>query len=143
MEYNGYFHYDDSEAPLMRVRYPREASVEAIEKAFEFFVEQSLRHGRVGYVVDMRELNPVTASAKIRRAFADHFEAHRAVIEPATVAEAMIHNNRLTQGLVTAVNWLAPRQFPSRSFTDYAKGSEWMRSRLVAEGLMPPDRRFA
>ncbi len=139
MEFNGYFYFDDSDAPLIRCRYPREATVEAIEKVFEFFVEQSLRYPRVAYVFDMRELNPVTASAKIRRAFADNYTANRVVIERATVAEALIHNNKLTQGLVTAVNWLAQRQYPSRSFTSYAKGLEWIRSCLEEEGIRPLD----
>ncbi|MEL6547020.1 MAG: STAS/SEC14 domain-containing protein [Myxococcota bacterium] len=128
------FLYDLSALPIVFVRYPKEASLEAIEQAFEFYVELSQKHRRVAYLFDLRDFNPVTASAKLRRAFADHYEANRSVIEPATVAEALVHSSTLVRGIVTAVNWLTVRAYPQRQFTDMDKARDWLLDQLARDG---------
>ncbi|MEM6532470.1 MAG: hypothetical protein AAF654_07590 [Myxococcota bacterium] len=126
--------FDVSEAPLVVVKYPRDASVEGLKTAFELYCEWSERYGRVGYVFDFRDFNPLTVSPLVRRTFADLYDLNRHVLEPATVSEALVHSSKLVSGLSTAINWLTSRPHPQRQFTNYYEAMRWVHSTLVQDG---------
>jgi hypothetical protein len=122
---------DAAEAPLILVTYPAVASIESVNALFAGFRRIAAEHGRVGWVVDMREFNPLSAPAPIRKAFADEYERCRRIIESATVCEARIFTSPMVRGIVTAVDWLLNRKYPMKTFAELEPAKAWVRGQLA------------
>lgn len=118
---------DQTEAPLFVFTYPSTATIEEIQRVFKIYSELSVRYSGIVWVVDLRLLNPLTMPASARRAFADEYEKARHIIEKATIGEARVVSSGLTQGVVTAVDWLTSRPYKKRNFTDMEQAKAWGR----------------
>lgn len=124
--------FDDSEAPLCRVIFPRHATVEAIDMMFQTYVAWAHKHKGIAYFIDMRAFNPLTAPPEIRRVFTEYFARHRKEIEGSTLVEARVVSSVLTQGILTAVDWVTKSTFPKRIFTDVHAAEKWLHKRIAA-----------
>lgn len=127
------FVVDEAEAPLIMLTYPATATEAEIGRLFETFESVCRRLRNIVWVIDMREFNPLTAPPKLRRVFADHYEKSRAVIERSTVAECRVVGSSLTQGVVTAVDWLVGRPYVTKNFTNLELAKNWARD-FIAKG---------
>lgn len=125
--------FDDSQAPLCRVIFPKYGSAEVVHALFATYVAWAHKHRTIGYLIDMRAFNPLTAPPAIRTLFAEQFAIHRELIESTTVAEARVVQSIMTQGVLTAVDWLTKAKFPRKIFTDADKAEQWLRKHVVQE----------
>ncbi|MEO1483271.1 MAG: STAS/SEC14 domain-containing protein [Myxococcota bacterium] len=117
---------DIEASPVIVVRYPDTVAVEDFEPLFRRFAEICGSVQRVGWVIDLRAFNPVTASATSRKAFTDAFKRYRHVIEPATVCEARVIESTLTRGIATAVDWMRAKKFEAKNFGDFDSAKAWV-----------------
>lgn len=63
--------FDDSAAPLIYVKFSWNVSETDVTTVFSEYMSVLNRHERVVWVVDMREINPLSISASVRRTYAD------------------------------------------------------------------------
>lgn len=124
------FIVDTAEAPIFVLTYPATATHEEITRLFDTFDAICRAHDSVVWVIDMRELNPLTTPPSVRKHFETEYEKHRTVIENATLAEARILGSSLTQAVVTAVDWVLGRPYKTKNFTDVEAAKRWARQLL-------------
>ncbi len=133
------FSIDESAAPLIVVTFPTAGSADDIPELFAAYHRIATQHPRVAWIVDLRAFNPILAPAKVRRAFADHYEQNRKVIEASAICEARIFGSSVMCGVVTAIDWLVGRAYPSKNFGTLVAARDWARSMLE----QPADRSTA
>lgn len=126
---------DESQWPLVVVTFPPSITIEGYRALFQQYVAMSRRGDKIGYLIDMRKFNPLTAPAAHRKAAADTFAENRDVLVKATVCEARVVGNSLTSGVLTAFDWLTGQKWPCANFTSMTEAERWVSARLRAAGV--------
>ncbi|APR87730.1 hypothetical protein A7982_13079 [Minicystis rosea] len=130
------FRIDESSWPLVVVTYPEATTGSQYRALFERYVELSKRGDKIGYLIDMRKFNPITAPAALRKIAADTFAEHRDVLVRATICEARVVESPVTRGVLTAFDWLTGQKWPCHNFTSMDEAERWVRARLAVRVSM-------
>lgn len=126
------FQVDESRWPLVVVTFPSVVTIEMYRALFQQYATLSFRGDKIGYLIDMRRFNPVTAPASLRKAAADVFAANREVLIKATACEARVVESTLTSGILTAFDWLTGQKWPCANFTTKPDAERWALAKLRA-----------
>lgn len=123
--------FDESELPILLVRYPREGGIGALEAAFEVYREVSRRSERVAYLLDMRRYDPIGQSAQTRRRAGELYERHAEELAKTAVCEARVVSNPVVKGVLVAFDWIkGDSLWPCRNFTDMDEARAWIAEQL-------------
>ncbi|MFT3770993.1 MAG: hypothetical protein QM820_36715 [Minicystis sp.] len=128
------FQVDESRWPLVVVTYPAVIEMERYRRLFRQYASMSRRGDKIGYLIDMRSFNPLTAPAALRKAAAETFAENRKVLLEATLCEARVVENSLTSGILTAFDWLTGQKWPCANFTTMPDAERWVLGKLHAAG---------
>jgi hypothetical protein len=94
-------------------------------------------HVHVGLLADAR--CGVYADTRTRQRVAQAFARVAAVLsEHHSVAHAVVTNNALTRGALTAVLWLFSPPWPIRVFTSMSEADSWLRDSFTARRVSAP-----
>jgi hypothetical protein len=125
------YQVDETRWPLVVVTFPPAFTAEKYGELHQKYAAMSRRPGaRIGYLIDMRQFNPVMAPAAMRKAAADTFAANRAVLMKATVCEARVVTDAVTCGVLTAFDWLTGKKWPCANFTSVEEAERWIESQM-------------
>ena len=124
---------DESDAPLLRVAFPREGTLEEIRDYYQRLAAILEASSEVVVLVDLRDLNPLKATAEHRAVAAKCFSEIRPLFVQKVTAEALVFPNAMVRGLFTAFVWLLGKSqdWPSRHFHDRDDAERWLRSQLA------------
>jgi hypothetical protein len=118
--------------PIYEWAFPPEASDEELDAFIRAREDWASRaHYPVAWVVELSNLT--RASAKQRQAFAQHlqrFEPHDVLWNGGS---ALVVPSGWLRGLVTAVFWISPPQFPHQAFAKRSDALEWAQLQLDAK----------
>jgi hypothetical protein len=126
-------HVRSDRSPIIDVVYGPRACEDDLDRAFAEYARLSRKGHRLGYLIDMREFDPVFGPAKIRRYAAELFQKHIDVLRPVTVCEARVVSNAMTSGIVTAFDWLTGTKWPCRTFLSIETAEEWVATHVRAK----------
>lgn len=140
----GGFVFDTRCDPLHLQVIPSEFTREELQAHFDeidaFYPAYVARRSRahIGLLADARDSPYIDARDRQRIA------ATFAMLGPLlgserSVAHAVITNNALTRGALTAILWLQSPPWEIRVFTSMHEGEAWLRSTFDARGLGQPD----
>jgi hypothetical protein len=116
--------------PIIDVVYGPRACEDDLDRAFAEYARLSSTGERVGYLVDMREFNPVFGPAKVRRYASEVFRRHIEVLRPVTACEARVVSNAMTSGILTAFDWLTGTKWPCATFVKMESADEWVKAQM-------------
>lgn len=122
---------DESRAPIILATFPPEGTIADYEKALARYVEIARRGQRVGWLIDMRNFNPLTAPAAVRKAAAEMAARAAPVIKTVSAGEARVVTSTLVRGVSTAFTWLTTTHWPVAHFNTMADGEAWLRAQLA------------
>ncbi len=119
--------FDVRRWPLVMVTFPPRYSDEEWTAHIEWF-RTKLREGRpFACVVDVRGAQ--LPSANQRHAVAASYAAERTLWK-SYIAGAMVVNNAMLRGVITAIQWASPPPFVWRAFTDIEKATAWVMEKI-------------
>jgi hypothetical protein len=121
--------------PIIEVEYPPTLDETEYRDLFATYCSLSVEHGRVAYIIDMRSFHPLTVSVADRKLAAQIFREHASYLVPATVCEARLVSTPLTQGILTAFDWLTGTKWPCRTFTSPDEAEVWVQQLLADDRL--------
>lgn len=124
------FRIDESTAPVIRVIFPDVVTLPAYEKLFDEYMRLCDLYPRVGWLIDMRSFNPVTAPAPIRKAAADVFARGRAKLLQSTVCEARVVESAAVRGVLMAFDWLTGSKWPVKNVATVKDAEAWIAEQL-------------
>jgi hypothetical protein len=123
---------DESDWPLLVIRWPRGVIVDADVDAFlRVSTEHLARRERFASFHD--GVRATALDSRQRRRMADHVTTHRKELAEWHVAAAIFADSAVVRGIVTAINWLSPPPFPQRQFAVRADAEAWLRQMLRAD----------
>jgi hypothetical protein len=128
------FQVDETRWPIIRVTFPSIVTLEAYRGVFRQYVTFSKRGERIGYLIDMRQFNPLTASAAMRKGAAEVFAENRDALVKATVCEGRVVASSLTSGVLTAFDWLTGQKWPCANFTSMDEAARWVEKQMQKAG---------
>lgn len=116
---------DLSNFPVLVITYPRVATVSAVHTLFDHIDGVIAKRG-VPYAVvgDLRRIDPLTANAAVRHAFAERAKA-AAKNEHRMYAEAAVFRSAWARAMLTAYYWLAPAAHATKSFSTVSEAVAW------------------
>lgn len=130
---------DVSQPPFCLIRHPQQHRAEDFEALFERLKDIVADGSRWAVLVDLRKTAPIGGS---ERAFASaEILKNLDFIEKLTVCEARVTSGPLMRGVLTVLDWVTPRSWPIKNFGSGVVAEDWLRGRLVAEGIPVPDER--
>lgn len=123
--------FDLTRWPLVVVVHPKTFERDEIERSYTAWAKLCVR-GPHAALVDLRRLNPLTASPTARRRVAAAVESHRAAFERSLVAEARVIRGELTRHVVAAFDWIAGSKFsrPVCNTTSVAEAEAFLLAEL-------------
>ncbi|APR87734.1 hypothetical protein A7982_13083 [Minicystis rosea] len=129
------FRFDESRAPLIVVTFPPTVTADQCIALFQRFLELARKGSKIGYVMDLRQFNPLSANAAMRKVAADAFAERRSELLRATLCEARVVDGPVLRGVLTAFDWLTGQKWPCDNFTTMEDAERWVRAKLSAEGI--------
>ncbi len=125
------FEVDTREWPIVAVRYPKEPTPDGYLALFKHYAELAQRGDSIAWLVDMRDFNPVTAPASLRKGASLVFDEYRDVLTAATLCEARVMTSALARGVVTAFDWLTGNKWPCVNFANLDEARAWVEERCA------------
>ena len=122
---------DESRAPIIVVTFPPDGTIADYEKAVARYVDISRRGQRVAWLIDLRNFNPLTAPAPVRKAAAEMAAQAAPVIKTVSAGEARVVTSNLVRGLSTAFTWLTTTHWPTAHFKTMEDAEAWLRAQLA------------
>ncbi len=123
---------DESELPILVVRYPAAGTLEDLEAAWDVYRRVAAENDRVAYLIDMREFNPASQTAATRKRAGELHALYSAELAPSAVCEARVVSNRLVQGILVAFDWIkGDALWPCRNFSDMTDARLWIDEQLA------------
>ncbi len=89
-------------------------------------------------LIDVRAMNPLSATAKIRHEAAVVLEENMEHLVATTVAEARVATNPLTRGMLTVFDWVQPKAWAINNVKTGPAAELWLRSQLERAGIEVP-----
>lgn len=91
------------------------------------------RSSPIAILLDMREFNPLTVTAQMRKDAAALWHEHRQLMVRSIAAEARVISNPLVRGVMTAFDWLTstPDRWPCKQFAVVETAETWLREQLT------------
>ena len=121
--------YGNEEMPLYRWTFPEVATDEDLAACLEAREHWGLRaRYEVAWVIDLSNLT--NASATQRKMFVDHLKRFEWHNNRWNTGSAVIVPNGWLRGLVTAVFWFSPPDFPTKICANVQQGEQWARQQL-------------
>jgi hypothetical protein len=120
---------DSTRAPLYVWRFADETTYDELV-AFCDAREKWARdvYTPVAWVVDLTNLRK--ADARHRQLFAEHLKRFERYDRRCNAGSALVVPNPWLRGVVTAVFWLSPPEYPHKLFSDLDSAIEWADGRL-------------
>ena len=114
--------------PIVVVRYPAQpvGMLEGYRWLFERYAEICERGDGICWLIDFAVANPLAIGARMRRAGAEIWSAHREVLTAATLCEARIVNHPLSRGVLTAFDWVTGEKWPTSNFETEREALRWI-----------------
>lgn len=136
------FVFDTRHDPLFLQAFPpllTQAGVDAHFDEVEAFFMRRDRDKPTALLADARGILNTTARNRQRVALA--FERLSPVLEQRAVAHAIVMDNAVVRGALTAVFWIKRPPWPIQLFGDLEEADAWIRRRFAEEGLPEPQAR--
>lgn len=89
-------------------------------------------------LIDLRRMNPLSATADIRREAAEVLQENMEHLEATTVAEARVAPNPLVRGMLTVFDWLQPKAWAINNVVTGPAAELWLRAQLQRAGIEVP-----
>ena len=127
---------DQSRAPIYVLTFPSQATdseLLALCSARERWAQRAMY--RVAWVVDLSGV--LSASAQQRNLFSEHLKRFESHDRAYNQGSALIVPNAFVRGIVTAVFWLKPPNFPNQCFPDAKQAFAWAEKQLYPDGRGP------
>jgi hypothetical protein len=115
---------DDSRWALVTVTWPEDGVSDADLEDFlaqSYVLVQRGRHGVLHIGIRASGLD-----SRQRRRVADHMKEHDAELSHAIVASAIVAESAVVFGMITAIGWLAPPNFPQKAFRVRNDAEAWL-----------------
>lgn len=124
---------DESELPILKVRYPRIGGIEELEEVFATYRRVARENERVAYLLDMRQWSPLGQGAELRKRAAALYAENVDALARSAVCEARVVSNPIVRGVLTAFDWIkGDACWPCRTFTDMDAARRWVEEQLAA-----------
>lgn len=129
-------YFDSTRFPYVVATPPAAHSPESVLAYYLEWDELAAR-GKHVLLIDLRQMDPASADATVRRRVAEEMRARGEIIGRTIVAEARIVPGRLLRGVLTAVDWLVADKlvYPVRYFERMDEGEGWLRTQIAYQGL--------
>jgi len=131
---------DVSQPPFCVIRHPNQHHAEDFEELFERLKKMVPPGSRWAVLVDLERTAPV-ATAGVRDAVSEAILKNIDFISEFTVCEARVTSRPLMRGVLTVIDWVTPRPWPVKNFGSGVVAENWLRARLMAEGIAAPKQR--
>ncbi len=121
---------DERHAPLYVVSFPASATNEEVTaycQAVEAWWPRVTEP--VAFIVDASRVS--SAEATQRQLLADHEKRNRLYTARYHAGSALVVSSQLIRGLITAVYWVAPPNYPHKVVTSRADAEKWVSARLA------------
>ena len=116
--------------PIYRCTFPSEASDEELQEYFRARDEWATRvRYHFAWIFDLS--NVTHAPASQRKALAEHLERHEEFSTRWTAGAALVVPSAWLRGLVTAVFWISPPNYPHKSFPEPLEAERWAQEQLL------------
>jgi hypothetical protein len=109
-------------------------TLEGAEELCRLTAELFERRQRVGLILDMR--GAALPDAKTRKLIAEFAKDNAHLFERWLAAQADVIDSEMLRHVITAINWIAPPEYPTRAFTSLDEAASWVTDALRAEGLV-------
>ena len=129
------FRFDESRWPLVVVTFPHSVGVDSCRAFFEQLLAMARRGEKIGYLMDLRKFNPLTAQPALRKLAADTFVDRRPELARVTVCEARVTDGTISRGVLTAFDWMTGQKWPCENFGSMHEAERWVRAQLNAAGV--------
>ena len=90
-------------------------------------------------LIDVSAMNPMSATADIRREAAVVMEENMEHLVATTVAEARVATNPLIRGMLTVFDWVQPKAWLINNVNTGPAAEFWLRSQLERSGIEVPE----
>ena len=123
---------DTSALPVIKVILPTEGTPEDIRKYYARLEIIMRQQERLAFLVDLRQINILKATAEIRAAMATEFKKVKPLFEEVAVAQAHLVEGTMTKGVLTAFNWLLGEKVrcPEKVFDQEQDALDWLNEHL-------------
>ncbi len=128
---------DESRAPLVRVTVIGRQDVRGYRGMLEGLADVFRRApGRYVMVLDMRQFNPFSVDARMRREGAEVWRRDAELWRRSIVGEARVVHNSLTKNILTGIDWLLGEdRWPIQHFVDIDEAEAWLAELKAADDL--------
>ncbi len=114
---------DESEWPVVMVRWPADATNEEIGAHFDYMLVLLARGEPFVVIVDMDSIR--RQSAAKRKLAGARLAELEASTSPVLVAVAYVADHWLARAVLTTITWMSPPPFPTREFRTVDKARQW------------------
>lgn len=132
---------DISRPPFCVIRHPQEHNQDDFERLFVQLRAELPRDTKWAVIVDLREMSANMGGPEVREAASKVILENVDFLKDITCAEARVAGGPLVRGILTVLDWVTPRPWPIRVFGNGEVAENWLRDRLQADGIEPPDER--
>jgi hypothetical protein len=124
----GQIAFDDSQWPIVVVRYPKEIEQADFTAHLERVSTYVRRAEPWGMFNDSRGAGQ--PNARQRQAIATFYDQHEALVREHWRGTAIIFDSPLIVGVLTALTWLRPPPHPFKPFSNADEGRRWLEERF-------------
>lgn len=127
---NVFFAIDESQWPLVRIRYDTSPSIEELDAHHARMDKMYEREGWRAVLIEVA--TGVSLNAPMRRRQAEWLARQRAVMASKCAGLAFVLPSALHRGMLTAVLWIQPLPAPHCVVSTVEEAETWCRERLGA-----------
>lgn len=113
---------------LLLAHFPEEPGLEAVQEFFRRMEENLARRRRVVLVIDALKVR--TAPSPVREEATRFLTKHKSALRALMIGQATVLASPLIRGALTAMHFVAPPGYPTKSFGDLDKAISWAESLL-------------
>jgi hypothetical protein len=118
--------------PIYRWTFPSEATDEELSACLRARDDWAIRvRYHFAWVIDPS--NVTTAPATQRKVLAEHLKRYEEFSGRWNTGSALIVPSAWLRGLMTAVFWISPPQYPHKTFSEPTEAERWARKQLAAK----------
>lgn len=121
------------------IRHPQFFDIEDFKRLAGELRESLVEGQKYALLVDLRKVDPLRAGARARQQASEVLRENDEFLEKFVVCEARMISGSMSRGIITVVDWLAPRAWPVRNFGSGEIAEHWLRAQLPKFGLEAPE----
>jgi hypothetical protein len=129
---------DKSNSRIWLLRYPETFRLGDFRQLFVDVQRLNPERYKHTVLIDMSRIQPLSATAEIRREAAEVVAANMEHLVATTVAEARVAPNPLIRGMLTVFDWLQPKPWGINNVVTGPAAELWLRSQLERSGIEVP-----